>query len=74
MYAASIEPSRVTLVLSLDELRLFNNALNEVVNGVDIPAAAFATRLGGTRSEVAHLLSSLHTVLDATEVMRSKRS
>jgi hypothetical protein len=53
MYAASIEPSRVTLVLSLDELRLFNNALNEVVNGFDIPAAAFATRLGGTRSEWA---------------------
>ena len=49
MYAASVEPGRVTLVLSINEVRQLNNALNEVVNGVAIPAASFETRLGGTR-------------------------
>jgi hypothetical protein len=72
MYAASVEPDRVTLVLSIAEVRLLNNALNEVVNGVAIPATAFETRLGGTRDEVNHLLMSVHAVLDSAEVMQPK--
>jgi len=72
MFAASVEPGRVTLVLSIDEVRLLNNALNEVVNGVAIPAASFATRLGGTRAEVDHLLMSVHAILDSAEVVQRK--
>jgi hypothetical protein len=72
MYAASVEQDRVTLVLSIAEVRLLNNALNEVVNGVAIPAAAFEARLGGTRDEVNHLLMSVHAVLDSAEVMQRK--
>jgi len=49
MFAASVEPGRITLVLSIGEVRLLNNALNEVVNVVEIPTTAFATRLGGTQ-------------------------
>jgi hypothetical protein len=72
MYAASVEQDRVTLVLSIAEVRLLNNALNEVVNGVAIPATAFEARLGGTRDEVNHLLMSVHAVLDSAEVMQRK--
>lgn len=72
MYAASVEPGRITLVLSINEVRLLNNALNEVVNGVAIPAASFATRLGGTRDEVNHLLMSVHAILDSAEVVQPK--
>jgi hypothetical protein len=72
MYAASVEPGRVTLVLSVNEVRLLNNALNEVLNGVAIPVASFASRLGGTRDEVDHLLMSVHAILDSAEVVQPK--
>ena len=67
MFAASVEPGRVTVVLSIDELRLLNNALNEVVHGVDSPAAAFNSRLGATRQEANDLLAAVHAVLDSAE-------
>lgn len=72
MYAASVEPGRVTFVLSINEVRLLNNALNEIVNGVGVPADSFETRLGGTRDEVAHLLMSIHAILDSAEVVQPK--
>jgi hypothetical protein len=68
MFGASVEPGRITLVLSISEVRLLNNALNEVMNVVDIPTAAFEARLGGTREEVDHLLVSVHSVLDSAEM------
>ena len=74
MFAASVEPGRITLVLSISEVRLLNNALNEVVNVVEIPTTAFATRLGGTREEVNHLLESVHAVLDSAEMVQPKIS
>lgn len=67
MFAASVEPGRVTVVFSIDELRLLNNALNEVVNGVASPGAVFNSRLGATREEANHLLASVHAVLDSAE-------
>jgi hypothetical protein len=72
MFAASVEPGRITLVLSIGEVRLLNNALNEVVNVVEIPAAAFDARLGGTREEVNHLLVSVHAVLDSAEMVQPR--
>lgn len=72
MFAASVEPGRITLVLSINEVRLLNNALNEVLSGVEIPATAFATRLGGTREEVDHLLVSVHAVLDSAEMVQPR--
>jgi hypothetical protein len=72
MFAASVEPGRITLVLSIGEVRLLNNALNEVVNVIEIPAAVFDTRLGGTREEVNHLLVSVHAVLDSAEMVQPR--
>ena len=72
MYAASVEPGRVTLVLSINEVRLLNNALNEVLNGTAIPTDSFGSRLGGTRDEVDSLLMAVHAVLDSAEVVQPK--
>jgi hypothetical protein len=72
MFAASVEPGRITLVLSIGEVRVLNNALNEVLNVVEIPTAAFDTRLGGTREEVDHLLVSVHAVLDSAEMVQPR--
>jgi hypothetical protein len=72
MFAASVEPGRITLVLSIGEVRLLNNALNEVVNVVEIPTTAFEARLGGTREEVDHLLVSVHAVLDSAEMVQPR--
>ena len=74
MFAASVEPGRITLVLSIGEMRLLNNALNEVVNVVEIPTTPFETRMGGTREEVNHLLVSVHAVLDSAEMVQPKSS
>jgi hypothetical protein len=67
MEAASVEGARITLVLSLDELRLLNNALNEVANGLAFTDTEFSTRLGVERDEARSLLSAVHCVLDAAE-------
>jgi hypothetical protein len=72
MYAASVEPGRVTLALSIDEVRWINNALNEVTHGLDIAEPAFVSRLGGSREELENLLHSVHTVLDSAETLQPK--
>jgi hypothetical protein len=55
-----------TVIVSLDELRLLNNALNEVCNGVreldtDVE---FATRLGASREQGRGLLREIRAALD----------
>ncbi len=54
-----------TVTLTLDELVLLNNALNEVLNGVDIGEQEFATRLGASQEPAAALLSRLRNLVDA---------
>jgi hypothetical protein len=48
--------------LSWNELRLINNALNEVCNGLDV--LEFVTRLGTSRAEARALLDRIGTVID----------
>lgn len=43
------------------ELVLLNNALNEVLNGLDIPE--FSTRLGNSRQEAEELLHQINMLL-----------
>jgi len=51
-----LQTSERTLVsVSQDELRGLANALNEVCNGIDIPATEFHTRLGVDRSVLIEL-------------------
>ena len=51
--------------MSLDELRLVNNALNEVCNGVsDLDDdGEFATRLGASREDGRRLLREVGDIL-----------
>jgi hypothetical protein len=58
------ERDAVVVRLSRDGLRLLNNGLNEVLNGVHIPDWEFATRLGATREESRALLAEIHRLLD----------
>lgn len=50
--------------LSEAELILLNNALNEVLHGVEIEEWEFSTRLGATRFEAERLLEKVQRVLD----------
>jgi hypothetical protein len=47
------------------ELVLLNNALNEVLNGVDVPE--FDIRLGGSRQEARELLHRIGSLLSKME-------
>lgn len=49
--------------LSIHELILLSNALNEVCNGADIDDAEFATRLGAERNELRQLLENIGSVI-----------
>ena len=47
--------------LTESELGIFNNALNEVCNGIDVPE--FATRIGAEVAEVRLLLKDVNDIL-----------
>ena len=58
-----MEERRFVLEQTVDELRLVNNALNEVCHGVDFGDAEFATRLGVLREEAQALLRRVSQLL-----------
>ena len=49
------------LALTVEDLRIINNALNEVCHGIAVPE--FATRMGASLPEVQALLDRVHAVL-----------
>ena len=53
--------SSASVSLTGAELVLLNNALNEVLNGLDIPE--FDTRLGVSRQEAEELLHQISLIL-----------
>ncbi len=67
MEAAAIDGRQVTLVLSLEELRVLNCTLNEVAHGPHIGDDEFERRVGAPRDRAEQLLTSIHTVLCAAE-------
>jgi len=73
VYAASIDGKEVSLVLTIAELRMINNALNEVANGTRISDAEFETQMGAPRTDAQALLASVHSVLCAAEEMTPPR-
>lgn len=62
MRAIDYSGRNATIELSVNELRLVANALNETCNGIDVPE--FATRMGATMNEATRLLSELGEVID----------
>jgi hypothetical protein len=62
-----VDGHEITLVLELDELRLVNNALNEMLHGVAMGDAELARRLGSSRERAERLLAEMHSVICAAE-------
>jgi len=63
--ATSAEHASVEL--SIQELRIINNALNEVCNGLDIHE--FATRMGANREDAEMLLERVGSLIDTMRSM-----
>ena len=60
MIETEITRDGATLALSVDELMILNNALNEVCNGIHIPDSEFQTRMAVERSEARAVLDRVH--------------
>ena len=61
MLTVKMEEDQVTLQLSINELSMLNNALNEVCHGIDIPE--FSTRMGATMNEAKMLLTEINDII-----------
>jgi len=64
MHLAKLTNQGAQVTISLDELLLINNALNEVCNGIHISEHEFSTRLGVSRREAAAFLARVHAVIE----------
>jgi hypothetical protein len=60
-----VDDTSADIALSLDEMRLLCNALNEVCNGIEI--YEFETRLGATRADAEALMSELGHLQNLSE-------
>ncbi len=67
MQQVAVDTEGVTIRLSLSEISLVHNALNEVANGVDIPDFEFQMRLGESRSDVRQLLTEVGSIYRALD-------
>lgn len=63
------EKDGISLNFSVDELTILNNALNEVLNGID--GKEFSTRMGQNPEAVEHLLGEIAKTISG---LRSGRS
>ena len=65
----------VTLAFAASELVLINNALNDVVNGLDLGNdTEFATRIGAARQDTQRLLEEVHAAVAVTSAkLRDRR-
>ena len=52
----------ITISLSLDEIVILNNSLNEVCNGVEFEDGEFQTRIGYPRQRVRELLRKMNSL------------
>ncbi|WP_037587998.1 hypothetical protein [Stenoxybacter acetivorans] len=56
---------KAQLSINYEELLIFNSALNEICNGIDV--FEFDTRIGVTKDQVVILLNQIGSVLDKIE-------
>ncbi len=68
MKVLAVQPRSAALRLSLTELVIINNALNEIANGRGAPA-----RIGASIEEADRLLDSFGLVLDESRALRVAR-
>jgi hypothetical protein len=62
--SAPPDSAAVSTSLTVAELVLLNNALNEVLHGVGIGEPEFGSRLGASRAEAELLLARLGRLVD----------
>ena len=62
MKKIDITGNEIVIGISYDELVILNNALNEVINGIEIPE--FEIRVGFSKGEASALLESVRFILD----------
>ena len=65
MKLSNFNGNQVTLQVTRHELVIFNNALNEVCNALDI--WEFSTRMGAEKEQVAQLLQQISATIDEIE-------
>lgn len=58
-----VNSEKAQMEMSLDDLRLLCNALNEVCNGIDVPE--FETRLGATPKYAEAVMLGLREVIES---------
>ena len=61
MKTIEVQRDYAVVRLTATELKILNNALNEVCNGIEVPE--FATRVGVDISEARHLLDEVIQLL-----------
>ncbi len=57
------ENESATVELTDEELMIFNNALNEICNGIDIPKSEFIARIGVEESKAKELLKTIEHIV-----------
>ncbi len=62
-----LEPEPHLVLLTVAELVLLSNALNEVLHGVGIEEPEFSTRLGASRAEAEQLLARIGSLVDTPD-------
>jgi hypothetical protein len=65
MQIVKINKKEATLCVNREELLVFNAALNEICNGIDV--FEFETRIGKNRHDVAAILEKIGLLLDQME-------
>lgn len=68
MFTTQILATDATIRLSLTELYIVNNALNEVCNALDLDE--FHVRMGVEREDAAHFLEQIHALIARIEQMQ----
>lgn len=53
---------KIKLDLTIDELHMIHNALNEICHGVDVPD--FELRIGHSPEDVIELLNKIHEIYE----------
>jgi hypothetical protein len=61
---SSTRHDRYLLMMTRDELMLLKSALNEVLNGIDVPE--FETRLGATHDEAYAVMQQIRRILGSS--------
>jgi hypothetical protein len=64
MEVKGLQTNQILIKLTIDELVILNNALNEVCNALDI--TEFSTRMGAELEEARNLLRQIGETIDAT--------